>query len=308
MTTTPYAITNASSTVIREELSNVITNIDPVETPFINNIKKGKSSSFKTEWITDSLAAAALNQQNENATVSYTAAAIGVRKASYLTYSTKWFAITDLMEVMDSVERATTIGYRTANCLKEIARDIEYTLINEDTGATSDPFKTYGLKYWLGSSHGTNYANFGGTAVTNLLTEPLFISRQQAIWNQGGNANMVLSTAAQKLKIDDFNGSNRQTVNTDAGNKKIANVVDMYESSFGTVRIYLERHINPDSTYYDWMFFLQKSLWEYLTVVPIKTEKLGKTGTFTVVQIQTAYNMKCLQEKGNAALFNLYNA
>lgn len=312
MSTTPYKISDGDNTVIREELSDVITNIDPTDTTFISNIPKGKSSSYKHEWITDTLTAAALNQQAEAATADYSSAAIGTRKASYLTNSVKWFAISDLLEEMDSVQRANTIAYRTANCLKELSRDIEYTLINEATGSASDAYKTYGLKYYLaygGSGGATNAYNFSDSqASTNLLTEDLYRARCQACWAQGGKVDMVLTTAAQKVYIDSFNGANRLTVNTDAGAKKIMNVVDMVETSFGVQRIYLNRNILANSTYYDYIFFLQKDLWKYLSVMPVKTEKLGKTGTFQIIQIQTAYNMEAKQEKGNACLSNLYNA
>ena len=312
MATTPFKITDASSTVIREELTDVITNIDPTETTFISNIPKGTSSSYKHEWITDSLTAAGLNQQSEAADAAYDHAAIGVRKASYLTNSAKWFAVSDLLEEMDSVQRANTIAYRTAVCLKEMSRDIEYTLINEATGSATDAFKTYGLKYYLaygGSGGATNAYNFGNSqASTNLLTEDLYRARCQAAWTQGGKVDMVLTTAAQKVKIDAFNGANRLTVNMDSGDKKVVNVVDMVETSFGVQRIYLNRNILAASTYYDYMFFLQKDLWKYLTVMPIRTEKLGKKGTYQIYQIQTAYNMEAKQEKGSACLSNLYNA
>ena len=46
-------ISAIASTALREELSDVITNIDPTETPFISNIGKGKTSSYTTDWLTD---------------------------------------------------------------------------------------------------------------------------------------------------------------------------------------------------------------------------------------------------------------
>jgi hypothetical protein len=312
MTTTPYKITNASSTVIREELSDVIVNIDPTDTTFISNIPKGKSSSYKHEWITDTLTAATTNQKAEATTADYNAATIGTRKASYITNSAKWFSVSDIMEAMNSVDRATTLAYRTAACLKELARDIEYTAINEATGSSSDTFKTYGLKYYLpygGAGGATNCYNFSDTqANTNLLTEALYRARCQACWTQGGKPDMVLATAAQKNYIDTFNGANRLTVNMGSDDKKVVNVVDMIETSYGVQRVYLNRNIVPSDTYYDYLFILQKDLWKYLTVIPVKTEKLGRTGTFTVVQITTTWNMEAKQEKGSACLSNLYNA
>ena len=64
----------------------------------------------------------------------------------------------------------------TAKKLKELSRDMEYTLINEATGSTSDTFKSYGLKYWLNASTSTNKYAFGGSeATSNLLTEDIFM-------------------------------------------------------------------------------------------------------------------------------------
>lgn len=79
-----------AATALREELSDLIVNIDPTETPFISNIGKGKTSSYKTEWIQDTLASATTNQQSEGATSSSDAIGAGTRLANYITISAKW--------------------------------------------------------------------------------------------------------------------------------------------------------------------------------------------------------------------------
>ena len=50
---------------IREDLSNVITNISPEETPYMSNIGRESISNSLYEWQTDALAAAAANKQLE---------------------------------------------------------------------------------------------------------------------------------------------------------------------------------------------------------------------------------------------------
>src|SRR5579863_5159160 len=47
----------------REDLTDMIYNISPVDTPFMGNIAKTKAESVLHEWQTDSLAAAATNAQ-----------------------------------------------------------------------------------------------------------------------------------------------------------------------------------------------------------------------------------------------------
>ena len=48
--------TTASAKGIREDLSDVIYNISPMDTPFMSGIKKGKANNTYFEWQTDSLA------------------------------------------------------------------------------------------------------------------------------------------------------------------------------------------------------------------------------------------------------------
>ena len=57
--------TTYSAKGIREDLSNVITNIAPEETPFMSNIGKENVTNTLYEWQTDTLAAAAANSQLE---------------------------------------------------------------------------------------------------------------------------------------------------------------------------------------------------------------------------------------------------
>lgn len=304
---TTSKIATVSSTTLREDLSDVITNIDPTDTPFISNIGKGKATGYKHEWLKDTFASAALNQQAEAATANAAAIGAGTRLANYPTILAKWFDISDLLQAVDSAGQMSKISYQTAKALKELSRDMEYTLINEDTGSTSDTFKSYGVKYYL-KSGANNYYGFGGSGATsNLLTEELYVARCQAVWVYGGKVDMVLAPAAQKKRISAFNGSNRQTINQDAGSKKIINVVDFYESDFGVQRIYPERFILKDNTNYDWIFFLQKDTWKLCTIIPVKVEKLARTGLSQIVQISTTVTLESRAADANAAIRYAYD-
>ena len=54
----------------REDLSDVIYNISPTDTPFMSSVGKTKATAVYHEWQTDSLAAASLNSAVEGATAS----------------------------------------------------------------------------------------------------------------------------------------------------------------------------------------------------------------------------------------------
>ena len=59
---------------IREDLSNIIYNISPMDTPFISGIGKGSCDNTKFEWQTDELTAPTTNRQKEGWDYSNTAA------------------------------------------------------------------------------------------------------------------------------------------------------------------------------------------------------------------------------------------
>ena len=65
MTIVSNTFTTYSAKGIREDLSNVITNIAPEETPFMSNIGRESVSNTLFEFQTDTLAAAAANAQLE---------------------------------------------------------------------------------------------------------------------------------------------------------------------------------------------------------------------------------------------------
>ena len=299
-------ITNMSR-ALREEVSDVITNIDPTDTVFISNIGKGKCETTYVEWTTDSLDAAANNAQVEGTSASASDIDAPSRTGNYTQISAKWFDISDTMEALDSVGGLTKVAYQTAKHLKELARDMEYACINNtasSAGGSSTARELCGLKGWIT----TTYYSFGESeATTNLLTEDIFVDRLAAAWAYGGKPDMILAPAAQKRRISSFNGTNRITVNTDMGDRKVINVVDYYETDFGVVRIYLARHIAVDDTYYDWLFCLQKDKFELLTLIPVKVERLARTGLSQLVQISTEYTLRSWQEKASAYVKYLYN-
>ena len=58
-------VVSSSRTNKREDLSNVIADISPTETPVLTLIKSGSATARYHEWLTDSLANASLNKHED---------------------------------------------------------------------------------------------------------------------------------------------------------------------------------------------------------------------------------------------------
>ncbi|HRT27924.1 MAG TPA: DUF5309 family protein, partial [Syntrophales bacterium] len=220
----PAAITKS----MREDLSDVITNIAPTDTVFMSNIGKQKVKSTYHEWLEDTLASAANNAVTEGNDAVLATIVAPTRVGNYTQISAKWFAISDTLEAVDKAGRKSEIAYQTSLRLKELARDMEYALLNNAVATATDPRSLKGVKGFIT----TNCINFTtGTSVTT-LTETRFNDDIQRCWAAGGNPDMVICPAALKRKISAFTGNSKITTNIDAESQKIILSVDYYESDF----------------------------------------------------------------------------
>lgn len=293
------------TTALREELSDVITNISPTDTVFMSNIGKISVKSKHPEWLTDSLAAAQNCAVTEGNDAVLSDGHVQPRVGNYTQIAAKWFAVSDTLEAVDKAGRKSEIAYQTSLFLKELARDMEYGLINNKTSTSADPRQAMGLAGWI-TTNGATYTT--GTAATT-LTEKLFNDQLQACWVEGGNPGMVLAGAIQKRRISAFNGNSKITTNMDAENKKIILSVDFYESDFGVVKVYASRFIGQDdSADYESVYILDKEKFQLGVLQGLKTEKLAKTGLSQKIQMSTEYTLISRQEKASARIKNCHKS
>jgi hypothetical protein len=302
-TSTTYSPTGIT-TGMREDLSDVITNIAPTDTVFLSNIGKEKVKGRYHEWLQDTLTTAANCAVSEGNDASLTDIAAQTRVGNYTQIAAKWFAISDTLEEVDKAGRKSEIAYQTGLFLKMLARDMEYGLLNNSTATSTDPRSAKGVKGWITTNTYGKVGFTSGTASTT-LTETIFNDGIQLCWTEGGNPNMVLVGSTLKRRISAFEGNGKITTNMDAENKKIILSVDYYESDYGVVKIYASRFLATDDTSsYESCLILEKEKWALGTLQPLKTEKLAKTGLSTKIQMSTEYTLIARQQKANAWIKN----
>lgn len=300
----PSGITKA----VREDLSDLITNIAPTDTVFMSNIGKTKVKNTYSEWLTDTLNTAANCAITEGNDADVTTVNAQTRTGNYTQIAAKWFSISDTLEAVDKAGRKSEIAYQTSLFLKTLARDMEYGLINNDRYTSVDPRSAKGLKGWIT----TNCSDFTTGSETTTLKESSFNDILQDIFDVGGNPGMVLASSTTKRTISAFSGNAKITTNMDAENKRIILAVDYYESDFGVVKVYTSRFIAEDtqagdggkgalSGYYS-VFFIEKEKWALGILKPLVTEKLAKTGLAQKVQLSTEYTLISREQKSSGRI------
>lgn len=114
----------------REDLANIIYNVDPVDTPFMSGIGRSTATNTLHEWQTDALAAAAQNAKLEGDTYTNDSLSATTRVSNYTQIATKVIGVSGTQQAMNPAGRANELAYQLEKAMKAIKRDMEFDLMN----------------------------------------------------------------------------------------------------------------------------------------------------------------------------------
>src|SRR5574337_945185 len=274
----------------REDLIDIITNIDPVNTYVTSNTGSKRAGSIYHEWQTDALDTAAANAQLEGDDATASAVTPTTRTGNYVQILRKVFAVSDIQESMDKAGRASEIAYQKAKHLKMLARDIEYALILNTAscvGSSNAARTLKGLDGWISTN-----CTYGGASVGAAVTrsEGQVKTTLQTIWAAGGRPQTALVGGFQKLQFDAFSTNTREIA---ADSQMLVSAVDIYKGSFGTLKVIPHQQI--DTSIPSKILILgDMELWNKAWLSPVKSEQLARTGMSTKFQIVAALTLESL--------------
>ena len=300
---------------IKEDISDVISNITPTDTPFLSMTKKGKCSNTLFQWYEDTLRAAAANAKSEGFTASNNAPTTPTTRTNYTQIMSETTEVTGTTEAVATYGRANELAYQVAKIGKSLKRDLEYALVgtqqaavagndtNDNGTGTARQFAGYQAQVVTGTT-GNRYDqedndfNTPSLAATPAgdaaLTETAILALNQRLYEQGSEATTILLKPSDSLVFANFayKTSIAPTVGTDGtgiasvrgremgSGTTIVNVVDFYKSPFGTQRVVIDRHIFASD-----VLIFDPSYLEVVWLRPWFRETLAKTGDRTQVMV-----------------------
>ena len=138
---------------IREDLSNIIYNISPMDTPFLNGVGRGTCDNTTFEWQTDTLSDTATNRQKEGDDYASTAATEPRRLTNFTQISATQVQSSGTAEAVDFAGRKSTQAYQLAKRAKELKRNME-TMLLDDTlktiASSGSARATASVGTWMG--------------------------------------------------------------------------------------------------------------------------------------------------------------
>lgn len=249
MTIPTNAFTTYSAIGNREDLTDVIYNISPTETPFMTLAQRGKASNTLHEWQTDSLAAASTsNAAIEGDDASGGSITPTSRLNNRCQISQKTVITSNTQNAMNPAGRSQEQAYQRAKAMQELKRDMEAILTGNQapvTGNTTTARALRSLEAWYATntSRGTNGANGSTTAAATDattaglrdFTESLLKTVLQSVYTSGGNPDVLMVGPKNKQVVSGFAGN--ATAFRDSEKAKLFAAVDVYVSDFGELKV-----------------------------------------------------------------------
>ena len=299
----------------REDLSDIIYNISPTDTPFMSSIGKEKAEGTLHEWQTDALAAAATNAQVEGDEIAFTAVVPTSRINNRTQISRKSVIVSGTQDTVNTAGRNQELAYQISKNAKELKRDMELVLCNNQSaavGGAAAARTSSGLASWIQTNISAIGANgaVGGVDTPGILrtngaqrafTEAQLKGVAASTWNSGGDPSMIMLGSFNKQKLSGFTGGS--TKMTQADDKKLVAAIDIYESDFGSMTVVPNRFSRSRD-----VFVLQPDMWAVAYLRDFQMIDLAKTGDAQKKAMLAEYTLVAKNEAANGAIFDLTTA
>ena len=302
----------------REDLSDVIYNISPTDTPFMSSVGKTKATAVYHEWQTDSLAAASLsNYAVEGATASDATMSPTTRIGNRTQIAQKTVKISGTLQSVDKAGRKSEKAYQLAKASSEIKRDMETSLLSNQVAANGDSStarKLGGLQAWLATngSFGTSGSAgaSGTTARTNgtnrTFTEALLQAVVKSVYASGGNPKVLMVNPAHKQVVSAFAGIAAQRFMAPANAPTtIIGAADVYLSDFGTISVVPNRFMTSTNSCDETAFVLDPDMAAIAYLRAFQTNELAVTGDNESTQLLAEYTLEVKNEAAHGIIADL---
>ena len=301
----------------REDLSDVIYNISPQDTPIMSSIGKTKATAVYHEWQTDSLASAnTSNALVEGADATAATLSPTSRIGNYTQIVGKTIQVSGTLEAVDKAGRKSEKAYQLAKASAELKRDIE-AIITANQGQSAGNSSTARVMGSLLSYIKTNTNKGSGTTAgadpttigvstrtdgtTRTFQESMLKDVVAKVFTSGGTPSVLMVSPALKQVVSNFTGLAQHRFNSNAsGDVTILAGADLYQSDFGVLQIVPNRFMRTRDA-----LVLDPEYAALAYLRPFQTVELAKTGDSEKTQILAELTLEVKNEAAHGGVFDL---
>ena len=254
-------VTNAFETydaqANREDLSDIIYNIDPFDTPMFTAAGRRNVSNVLFDWQTEALPDENLTASVEGFELDRAAGTATVRENAVAQINHRDATVSGTQEASDPAGKRSEMAHQMALVGKALKRDMEKiafgTIQVEETGSSATARTTRAFMNWIFTN--TTFQNGAGGAdpipstntalvddsVPVAFTEDMLNDTLQLCYQNGAEPSLLFCGPGNKRVVSGFVGraSARQNISA----KKVVNSVTVYASDFGDLKVLPSRWV-----------------------------------------------------------------
>jgi Family of unknown function (DUF5309) len=298
----------------REDLTDIIYNISPTETPFMSSIGKTKATAVYHEWQTDSLAAATTaNAAIEGADATSATLSPTVRLGNYTQIIQKTVQVSGTLDTVNKAGRKSEKAYQLAKASAELKRDLETILLanqGRSAGSSTIARKLGSILSWIKTnsdvgSGGADPATIGVSTRTDgtqrTFTEALLKTVVSEVFVSGGSPKILMVGAAGKQKVSSFAGIAAQRYMAPGNTPTtIIGAADVYMSDFGTMSVVPNRFMRTRDA-----LVLDPEYAALAYLRPFQTNDLAKVGDSENTQLLAEVTLEVKNEAAHGIIADL---
>lgn len=297
-----------------EDVSEIINNVSPFDTPLYALAKKTTAEATYTEWLVEALEAIdTANANIEGDDASTDASTTPTRVGNYCQLLDKTWQVSTTQQAIKKYGVSDEWDRQTVKKGKALRSDFEAIMLSNQArvvGAAGTAQKMRGLPAWYTTNkdRGSGGANGSASAAATdgtqrNFTEALFKSViVQCATNSNDMPTVVMAGIAQRANLSSVLTGNT-TKFTDMADAKLNATVTMYRSDYGTLKLVPNRRQRERD-----MHFLNPSYVAVRTLEPFQRQELAKTGLSRRGQIWMNATLEVSNEAAHGILADLNTA
>lgn len=326
MTIATNAFTTYAQVGIKENVSNLISNITPDETPAYSTFKKFSVKNRLYQWQTDTLATPADNNKPEGdvAVIQTSVATTMLDNRTQISY--KSMSVSDTAQAVATYGRGNEYDYQVTKRGRELKTDIEIGLLKNSAKAVGGTGGTNrisaGLPTWITklargtapTGDGSDTVDTSSTAIpTTALTYSMCATSMTMAFQAGGAPSIMMLPPILKRSFSGLAFSStpstadvRYNVSTPKAAVAVG-TVEKWLSDFGTVDVVVNRQMARVSgdMLNNAVFFIDPSKVRVGMLQDTEVIPLSKRGLADEAMIRAEWTLEVSAPTAHAAIYNV---
>jgi hypothetical protein len=307
----------------REQLSDVVSRIDPEDTPIYSMLSKESTSGTKPEWEWEALNSPGVNANEEGDDYTFDASTTPTRVGNYTQIFRKTGRISETQEAVDDAGQVQKIKHQKLLRGIELRKDLEYAIVANTASVGGTTRYLGSLPSWLTTNVSRNSGSNGGynagtgltvaesTGTQRAFTKTLLDTVAQTGYNNGANFKQVVVSPYVKSVfvtfMSDTNVASFRYVTDSGTNNSIIATADVYEGPFGKLMVTPNRVMAGAAGLARRASFIDPEMMSFVWLRKIHSDPdVARTGDAKSFVLIGEGTLKVKNEKGLGVVADLY--